>query len=385
MKRFLAVVKVELLRHIRSPFLLSLMIAVPIAIAVLGIYFTPGSELRFLKLAFYNEDNSYLGRYLVDFVSSFLRWENVLKFDNLDSFYDSLESGEADAGIIVPKGFAAKILFKQPSEIVFVAGLDDPQLSVALYQTLNSVLNELGASPLFTEPELLKSVEPDPTIKPPELKLVIPSDNNNDGKTPDLKDLVFPGIAIASAVLISLISIAGSFGEDREEGGLDGVLVSPISPWVYALGKYSAHVFLGMVEVVAIFTFAAILGVQYSGNLFKMLFFSFLVVCMTVSIGMILSIMFRSRRSSVFMATSVGAVLLLGSGAFVPLSALPDKLREILGFFPLTLAVKVVKQLALVDMNFRNLMTPLIFMTLSTLALLLASFVAFHVVSRYFN
>ncbi|RLG30536.1 hypothetical protein DRN97_10430, partial [Methanosarcinales archaeon] len=119
MKRFSAVFKAELLRHIRSPLLLAIMIAVPFVIALLGVYFVPGNELRFLRLAFYNEDNSYLGRYLVNFVSSFLRWENILKFDNAHDFYKSLEDGKADAGIIIPKGFAAKILFKQPSEVVF--------------------------------------------------------------------------------------------------------------------------------------------------------------------------------------------------------------------------------------------------------------------------
>jgi|GEM_PF-2296748 len=384
MKRFSAVFKAELLRHIRSPLLLAVMIAVPFVIALLGVYFVPGSELRFLKLAFYNEDNSYLGRYLVNFVSSFLRWENILKFDNAQDFYKSLEDGKADAGIIVPKGFAAKILFKQPNEIVFVAGLEDPQLSVALYQTLNSVLNELGASPLFTEPELVKSIEADPTIKPPKLKLIIPSDSNN-GNAPSLKDLVFPGIAIASAVLISLIGIAGSFGEDREEGGLDGVLVAPIPLWVYAVAKYAAHVFLGMLEAIAIFAFATALGVRYSGNFSKMLFFSFLAVCMSVSMGMVLSVMLKSRRSSVFMATSVGAILLLGSGAFIPLSALPERMREILNFFPLTLAVKVVKQLALVDMSMSRLSMPLVYMTTSTVLLLLASFLAFHIVSRHLS
>lgn len=384
MKRFFAVFKTELLRHIRSPLLLAIMVAVPFVIALLGVYFAPGNELRFLKLAFYNEDDSYLGRYLVNFVSSFLRWENVLKFDNAHDFYKSLEDGKADAGIIIPKGFAARILFKQPSELVFVAGLEDPQLSVALYQAFNSVLDELSASPFFTKPELLKNVEADPSIKPPELKLVIPSSSSN-GNARSLKDLFFPGIAIASAVLVSLVGIAGSFGEDREEGGLDGVLVAPIPLWIYAAAKYTAHVFLGMLEAIAIFLFATTLGVRYSGNCPKMLFFSFLAVCMSVSMGMLLSVMLKSRRSSVFMATSAGIVLLLGSGAFIPLSALPERMREILNFFPLTLAVKLVKRLALVNISMSRLLMPLVHMTIFTVLLLFASFLAFHIMSRRLN
>jgi len=377
-KKFLALSKSEFLRHIRNPVLLVAMVSIPLVIALFGTYFMPANSLRYLKLAFYNEDRSFLGNFLINFVSSFLKWENIYRFNSLKDFNDSLKNGEVDAGIIIPKGFASSILFKKPSRIIYVPGLDDPQLSIALYQTLSSILNELGASPLFTDPTLIKSVKPEPSIKPPKLVMKLPN-----GKDPNLDSLLFPGIAVASAILIAMVGVAGSIGEDREEGVIDGIFSSPVALSNYMFSKFVVHVTLGVMEALGIFTIPLLLGIRYPGNFGKMFLFTILSICMAVSLGLLFSAPVNSRRASVFISGGVGAVFILTSGAFIPLSALPDVIKRILVYFPMTQAVRVVQRLSIVDYPIKSLISFLTYMLLFSTITFSVTLVLFALVKRY--
>jgi len=154
----------------------------------------------------------------------------------------------------------------------------------------------------------------------------------------------FPGtvvLVVLFAAIFSTISVI----EDRKEGFLQGVLVSPASPFAVAFGKIAGGTLLGLLQGGALLVLVPILGLSVdpvalatAGAVLLGLAFAL------TSLGFLIAWSLDSTQGFHAIMNLFLIPLWLLSGAFFPASGAPPWLRAMMAANPLTYGVAALRQ-----------------------------------------
>ncbi|WP_096393169.1 ABC transporter permease [Halorubrum trapanicum] len=157
----------------------------------------------------------------------------------------------------------------------------------------------------------------------------------------------------AIAMQVSLAAAAGSgigLVNDMEEGMFEKTLVMPMSRAAMFLGKTAAEILRIVVQIGIILALGAVLGANVAtgflgavgilgvGILFSLWF---------VALSNIMAIVTRDQESTIIGANLLQFPLLFVSTAFLPLSAMPDWIRVVATYNPITYGVDAARALML--------------------------------------
>lgn len=197
---------VELKRILKKRSSLMMIIAAPVLVVLISLLFMQGYNLQTMKLGIYNEDNSIWSSLVMRFIGTILRQENIVKVDQ--NYEKLLKKGKLNAVIVIPKGFAAKLYSKQPTQMIFIPSPIDLHLAAAIYNVLDSVLADFQGSAFF-DPKVLRYIFTESDYPVPRLTL----------KDSELRfsDLISPFIVFFTAILITVSLASVSTFLDREK------------------------------------------------------------------------------------------------------------------------------------------------------------------------
>ena len=154
----------------------------------------------------------------------------------------------------------------------------------------------------------------------------------------------YPGI-ITLALLFTAIFATISVVQDRREGFLQGVLVTPVSRWVILLGQALGGTTLALLQGALFLFLAPIVGVPLSP--FSVL--AVLGVMLTLAFGLTnLGLMIAWRMDSTQGFHAIMNLILIPiwllSGAFFPVSGVPILLEWVMKLNPLTYGVAALRR-----------------------------------------
>ncbi|CAD6490300.1 MAG: ABC-2 type transporter [Candidatus Argoarchaeum ethanivorans] len=158
------------------------------------------------------------------------------------------------------------------------------------------------------------------------------------------KEFMAPGI-IAMVLLFSSIFGGISVMWDREFGFLKEILIAPVNRFCIALGKAFGGVTTAMIQGVLLMIITNGFGVHYK-SLFGMLLsipIMFIIGIGFISLGIALATKIESHEGFQMVMSFLTMPLVLLSGAFFPLSKLPDWLRIAVHLNPLTYGVEALR------------------------------------------
>ncbi|KUK34056.1 MAG: ABC-2 type transporter, partial [Thermotoga sp. 47_83] len=225
---------VELKRILKKRSSLMMIIASPVLVVLISLLFMQGYNLQTMKLGIYNEDNSIWSSLVMRFIGTILRQENIVKVDQ--NYEELLKKGKLNAVIVIPKGFAAKLYSKQPTQMIFIPSPIDLHLAAAIYNVLDSVLADFQGSAFF-DPKVLRYIFTESDYPVPRLTL----------KDSELRfsDLISPFIVFFTAILITVSLASVSTFLDREKNLHEMFLVYNLPARKYACGKILAYTVIG--------------------------------------------------------------------------------------------------------------------------------------------
>lgn len=167
------------------------------------------------------------------------------------------------------------------------------------------------------------------------------------GRSAGLKPSFFlVGDSFVAAALAGLFGMGHSIGGERRFQTLPILLASPASRLALFLGRSVPTVVNGFVVAALSFTLgAAILGLRFGATDLAQLAVVLVVSCLScTALGLCIGALgLRGRSVSVF-ADSIGAVLLIVSGANVPFERLPGVVRTIATGIPLTHGIQAARK-----------------------------------------
>ena len=151
------------------------------------------------------------------------------------------------------------------------------------------------------------------------------------------------------AIIISIVGLTAvpiSSAIRREAGVLRRFSATPLRPLTYFLTDVLVPfmmTLLGILLLVLVGT--VVFGVRFEGNLFSLLAGISLGACAFFALGYALVGLVPNARAVVVIANVVLYPLMIFSGAMIPLEVMPDTVRTISRFLPLTHLVALLRGL----------------------------------------
>ena len=251
----------------------------------------------------------------------------------------AVDEGRAQAAVVIPPGFAARVERGQ-AQVLFVVDGSDLFTSQSAYNAASSIAQAHATELLMarmarTGQALRQSSEQATGIQgllPLDVRIRILYNPNLD----DLWFLV-PGMLAMLLQVQSITLTAAAVVREREVGTIEQILVTPIRPGELMLGKVVPNIVIALVNLLTILGLGVFwFGVPFQGNFWLFLWLAFLYVFSGLGLGLLISTVSQNQKQAqqlIGMFTLVGIVL----GGFVfPRYAMPPAIRPIGWLFPLT-------------------------------------------------
>ncbi|MTI67106.1 MAG: transporter [Firmicutes bacterium] len=162
---------------------------------------------------------------------------------------------------------------------------------------------------------------------------------------------LLPGI-IATTTFMTSISNALSVVEDKSDGFMKEFLVSPASRTSIAIGKILGSATSALIQGSIILAASPLFGMKYDLFMILGLIGGMIAISLSISsIGLFIASFVKSTMGFQMIVQMLMMPMMFLSGAYVPVSLLPDFLRVIVYINPVTYAVSAFRHLALDTTN----------------------------------
>ncbi len=153
------------------------------------------------------------------------------------------------------------------------------------------------------------------------------------------------GNAVQMTALSGIFGVTMSIGGDRWEGTLPYLFGTPANRMAMIVGRAFFHIFDGMLGVILGFGWGVLLfGLDLSQADPLALIVTILITTISTSgMGLLLGCLSLITRNTFFINNTVYFLLLLFSGANVPLDSLPSMMRMISDYLPLTRGITAAR------------------------------------------
>ncbi|HQG97056.1 MAG TPA: ABC transporter permease [Thermotogota bacterium] len=340
---------------LRNPLFFAILILTPILLLTVSLLFIPSERvLETVKAGIYNEDQSIVGRYLVNFFVSFLKEDNLFQVKSREEAARLLDEGKIDALLVIPRGFTAMMLVNKPTELIYVPSGASLLESVTIYKLLKMVLAEIQYGAII-EIDLGERMWPSPDVPVPQLKIEGIFNNRLD-----YPDVMAPGVLAFVILSTMLIGITTSASREKDRGLIDAFRVTNANRWSFVFGKFSAYSFLGLIQtLILLFGSVWFFDIHVEGLLLLVGLFLILGMLSYLSLGLLISILSPNGDVSLGIAVGIVFLMFLGGGVFFPISQMPAIMQKIAPFLPITVLTESLRKIMItgrpIDQQWREL------------------------------
>ena len=188
-----------------------------------------------------------------------------------------------------------------------------------------------------------------------------------------------PGV-IGTLTLLQVVSLtAFAVVRESEVGTLEQIMVSPIRPAEFILGKTVPFFLIGLGDVILVTAFGGVwFGIPFVGNPFVLLLGASLFLLAALGLGLMLSTFSRTQQQAFALTFILLNPLYILSGFAYPIAAMPAVLRWFTLVNPLRYFLVVIRAVLLKGVGVDVLWQPLGAMALLGLGMLTLSVLRFR-------
>ncbi|SHF33650.1 ABC-2 type transport system permease protein [Marinitoga hydrogenitolerans DSM 16785] len=389
--KILSLMKYELLKIFRNKGFLFALIIVPFLLSYLGSNLFPENMLSDYKIAVYNEDNSFLGKFGFLFLSQFFKWKDAVQITSHAELIDAIKSNEYDSILIVPKGFMNDLKNYKDTKLILVPNPNDLSSSVAIYTVVKALFNELSGIPEIsagsTTQFLLKGgISVDKNRNPPDIEIQIP--NINDGSLTNIKnasldfqDMLAPSTILVLVLIFSMGGIGISVSQTKENGLLDIYRANGLKIWEFSIYKLLTYVLLGLISSIITFYVFKYFGSNFAGKEIYMMILIILNVLMFATFGLLIASLSKTTRTTTFLlAIFIGTMVLFGDVLIsIPKDSMWYKWSYIL---PIKYSIDSLRKVALLNYNLSLVVKDIYVILLFTVVSFIVSYISLSYVEK---
>jgi ABC-2 type transport system permease protein len=246
-----------------------------------------------------------------------------------DELLGDLEDGDVDFVLVVPEGFE----IPQPGQetgLVAYTGSGDPaqaQVSTGLFQ-------QAVAQALFAPPGA-----------PPGQGFGTPPLSFESVESRDLGyiDFLVPGVLGMTVMQLGLFSVAFGFVQLKRTGALRRLFATPTSPAYFLSAQVSSRLIIALVQVAILLGVGLAFGLQMFGDYLSLALIVMLAAIIFLAMGFAVAGWAKNEDQAAPVANLLSLPMMFLSGVFFPREAMPEFLRGITQYMPLTYANEALR------------------------------------------
>jgi ABC-2 type transport system permease protein len=360
---------IQTLRDKRTRFIL---IGPPI-IQMMVFGYAANYEIRHVPTVVLDLDHSQESRELISRFTSSPYFDVQRQLTDSRQLGDVIEQVDATAGLEIDAGFAAKLRSGQtaPLQVIVDATNSNTALIASGYitQIANGFAQEYQKDRIYRIAPQLVEVMPSVELAP------------RPWYNPDLRSRWFfvPGI-IGSLTLVLVVTLtAFAVVREREIGTLEQIMVTPIRPVEFILGKTLPFFIIGLFDV----TLIAVVGslwfqVPFRGHMWVLATGAVLFLLCMLGVGLLISTVSATQQQA--MVTSFFFIMpaITFSGFGFPISTMPQWMQLCSYAIPLRYFLIVIRGTYLKGVGMDILWPQMAAMAVLGIALLTAAVLRFH-------
>jgi len=315
-----------------------LRLLVPPIIQMLLFGYAATFEVFNVATVIVDQDQTQESRALVaDFVHS-SRFKLVLQASERHQVQDAVESSTAQVGLVVPAGFSELLRKGQAAPLqVLVDGTNSNTALIALGY-VGQICGSFGQTYALDLAQRTGRALGRP--------LVSVQVQERYWYNPNLNSRWFfvPGL-IGTLTLITIVNLtAFAIVREREVGTLEQILVTPIQPIEFIIGKTLPFFLIGLFEVLIVAVFGMLwFKVPFNGNPLVLLLGTSLFLLSTLAIGLLISTVCKTQQQAFSSNFFVLNPMFILSGFGFPIASMPDALQWLTYLDPLRYFLVIIR------------------------------------------
>jgi ABC-2 type transport system permease protein len=234
----------------------------------------------------------------------------------------ALEDGDRDFVIVIPSGWSTPQPGAESGLVAYASNADPAQAQVGqglLQQAVGQALfapRAGGRTPVgFAAPLRFESVE---------------------SRDLGYIDFLVPGIVGMTVMQLGLFGVAFGFVQLKRTGALRRLFATPTSPAYFLSAQVMSRLMICIVQVAILFAIGLLFGLQMFGDYATLLVIVLLGSAIFLAVGFGIAGWAKNEDQAAPVANLVSLPMMFLSGVFFPRDAMPEFLRGITQYMPLT-------------------------------------------------
>jgi len=335
--RLLSITRKEVLHIRRDPRTLAVMFLIPV-IQMFLLGYAATTDVEHLRTAVLDQDKTPASRELIDAYKASNYFDLVYYVDEEGELARLIDSGRARAGLIIPAGYGETVTRGERATVAFIIDGSDPNVAGTAFSAAQSIAQAYSAQLI----EAKLDIKLDETIGVEAIPRV--------WYNPEMRSTNFmiPGLIGTIMMLMTVILTSLAIVREREQGTIEQLVVTPITPFELVVGKIIPYVgvaFFDLGEILVVGTLW--FDVPVRGSIPLLLALAFLFIFTALGFGLLISTVARTQQEAMFLSYFVFLPSIFLSGFFFPLEAMPRALQLISYLVPLRYFLIIVRGIIL--------------------------------------
>ena len=186
------------------------------------------------------------------------------------------------------------------------------------------------------------------------------------------RNFFLPGVLILMITIVTIMLTSMSIVKEKESGTIEQIIVSPLRPVEYIIGKimpFSVIAFFDIctISLVAIFWFK----VPFNGSFIFLLIAGMLYIISALAVGLFISTVSKTQQEAMLSTFLYFLPAMLFSGFIFPVYAMPKSIQLITYVNPIRYAIEIIRGIFLKGIGIRMLWPQIIvLMSIGTILLM---------------
>ncbi|HUC61245.1 MAG TPA: ABC transporter permease [Alphaproteobacteria bacterium] len=250
----------------------------------------------------------------------------------------AVDRGDASLALVIHPGFAELLRSGQGAPVQAIVDGTNSNTALISLGYLNEIVGQFSAD---YAADLANRGLAGPNPRPVQVTI-----EERPWYNPDLNGRWFfvPGV-VGTLTLVTIVSLtASAIVREREVGTLEQIMVSPIRPAEFILGKTVPFFLIGLAEVALVAVFGTLwFRVPFVGDPLILLLGTSLFLLSTLGLGLLISTLCRTEQQAFASNFFVLNPMFILSGFAFPISSMPTALQWITYLDPLRYYLVVIR------------------------------------------
>jgi ABC-2 type transport system permease protein len=330
----------EFIQVLRDPRMRMVIFVIP-CVQVLVIGYAVTTDVKHVRTVVRDRDDSVLSRELVARFAASGYFDVVAYTDSDRRVREVIDRGEASVALCMNHGFSEELRAGRTARLqVIVDGTDSNTASVVMGY-VGRIARDVSQRLLIQRITRLQGA----ARRPGRVELRWRAWFNDNLES---RDYFVPGVIAIVVTLVTLLLTSMAVVREKEIGTMEQILVTPITPWEFILGKTVPFALIGFADVlivaaVGVFWFE----VPIRGSLALLLAASGIYLVTTLSIGLLISTVSQTQQQAMMSTFFFFFPAMMLSGFVFPIANMPPVVQWITLLNPLRYFLVIIRDIFL--------------------------------------